>query len=331
VGRPDEGTVRVTGRIGALLDLGASFHPDLTGRENVFISAIAAGLTRREVDRRFDAIVEFAEVPTFIDNPLRTYSSGMQMRLAFSTAIHTYPDVLLIDEFLSVGDLRFQSKCLDRIATLKANGCAIVLISQNAKQIQQFCDQALWLKHGRIVAQGEPDLVAGEYAAHMEDSTLAQPTRACSGEIEIKRVRVLDRHHQPTAQISSGDPLTVEIEYFVHQPPSNPIFSVSLSYEDGRIYLNAHTANARVSPSLAPGRGRISLHLERLDLTSGQYHVNIGIYTSDWSGTHDYHWNRYPLQIGWSPIAGSMLCPPHSWEVAPPLAAADRLLHRPGD
>src|SRR5438132_13144083 len=140
VGRPDKGTIRVHGQIGALLDLGTGFHPELTGRENVFVSGVIAGLTRREVAQRFDSIVAFAELQQSIDSPLRTYSSGMQMRLAFAVAIHTEPEILLIDEVLAVGDLAFQRKCLQRIAQFKAEGCTILLVSHDATLIQQLCD-----------------------------------------------------------------------------------------------------------------------------------------------------------------------------------------------
>jgi lipopolysaccharide transport system ATP-binding protein len=165
VGRPDEGTIEVHGRLGALLELGAGFHPDLTGRENLFINGLISGLTRSEVATRLELIVAFAELQDFIDNPLRTYSSGMQMRLAFAVAIHTDPEVFLIDEVLSVGDLSFQRKCLERIAELKCEGCTMVLVSHNPTMIRDFCDEAIWLRGGRLVAHGAPDVVVGQYVA----------------------------------------------------------------------------------------------------------------------------------------------------------------------
>jgi lipopolysaccharide transport system ATP-binding protein len=165
VGRPDEGTVEVHGRIGALLELGAGFHPDLTGRENLFINGLISGLTRREVATRLESIVAFADLQDFIDNPLRTYSSGMQMRLAFAVAIHTDPEIFLIDEVLAVGDLSFQRKCLERIAQVKREGCTMVLVSHNPTTIRDFCDEAIWLRGGRLVAQGAPEVVVGQYVA----------------------------------------------------------------------------------------------------------------------------------------------------------------------
>lgn len=163
VGKPDSGSIAVRGRVGALLDFGAGFNPDLTGRENVMVGGVISGLTRKEVLKRLDAIVAFAELESFIDNPLRTYSSGMQMRLGFAVAIHTEADVLLIDEVLSVGDHSFQRKCLERIARFKAQGRTIVLVSHDLNMVREFCDDALWLNSGLVMLRGRPDLVIGKY------------------------------------------------------------------------------------------------------------------------------------------------------------------------
>jgi lipopolysaccharide transport system ATP-binding protein len=163
VGKPDGGSIAVNGRIGALLDFGAGFNPDLTGRENVIVGGVISGLTRKEVLQRLDTIVAFAELESFIDNPLRTYSSGMQMRLGFAVAIHTEADILLIDEVLSVGDHSFQRKCLERIARFKAEGCTIVLVTHDSKMVREFCDDALWLNRGRVMVRGQPDMVVARY------------------------------------------------------------------------------------------------------------------------------------------------------------------------
>jgi lipopolysaccharide transport system ATP-binding protein len=168
VGRADEGTVTVRGRIGALLDLGSGFHPDLTGRVN--------GLTRRDVMRRLDAIVAFAEVEAFIDSPMRTYSTGMQMRLAFATAAHTEPEVLLIDEVLAVGDTAFQRKCLERIGAFKAAGCSILLVSHESSVVQQLCDEALWLDAGRLQTYSAASDAVRQYLA-----SLAEPAHPDGG------------------------------------------------------------------------------------------------------------------------------------------------------
>jgi homopolymeric O-antigen transport system ATP-binding protein len=171
IGRPDEGTVTVRGRISGLLNLGVGFHGDLTGRENVFVEGVIGGLRRRDVAARFDAIIDFAEVGDLVHSPLRTYSTGMQMRLAFAVAIHTEPDVLLIDEVLAVGDLAFQRKCVDRIRLLKARGCTIVLVSHDSGLVGNLCDEVLWLESGHLVAHGPADEIVSRYSTALDSET----------------------------------------------------------------------------------------------------------------------------------------------------------------
>jgi lipopolysaccharide transport system ATP-binding protein len=163
VGRPDAGTIEVRGRASALLDLGTGFHPDLTGRENVLLGGVINGLMRREVKDRFDEIVAFAELEPFIDNPLRTFSTGMRLRLAFAVAALVDPEILLVDEVLVVGDLAFQHKCVRRIEQLKSKGCTLVLCTQDTTLIRDLCDSAIWLDAGRIVASGAAPPVIDNY------------------------------------------------------------------------------------------------------------------------------------------------------------------------
>ena len=173
VGRVDEGSIKVRGRIRALLTLGAGFHPELTGRENLYINAIIGGLRRREVDRQVDDIIAFAELEEYMGSPLRVYSTGMQMRLAFSIAIHAQPDILLIDEVLAVGDIAFQHKCFERVMQLNAAGCTIVVVSHDTGMAQNFCDEVIWLRAGRLEDQGDPRIVVGRYQADAEGASLS--------------------------------------------------------------------------------------------------------------------------------------------------------------
>jgi ABC-type polysaccharide/polyol phosphate transport system ATPase subunit len=174
--KPSTGTVNVSGRISALIELGAGFHPEISGRENVFINGIMLGLTKREVTQRFDEIVEFAEMKDFIDAPVKTYSSGMYMRLGFAVAIHVDPDVLLVDEVLAVGDEGFTHKCLDKFAELKRRGKTILLVTHSLGLVERFCDEALWLDAGRIKGSGDPKRIVGAYITdveHREEKELA--------------------------------------------------------------------------------------------------------------------------------------------------------------
>jgi ABC-type polysaccharide/polyol phosphate transport system ATPase subunit len=176
--RPNEGTVKVDGRISALIELGAGFHPEISGRENVFINGIMLGLTKREIHKRFDEIVEFAELQDFIDAPVKTYSSGMYMRLGFAVAINVDPDVLLIDEVLAVGDQAFTAKCLDKFAEFRRRNRTILLVTHSLDLVEKFCDRALWLKQGKTLAEGEPKRVVATYLIDVEKAEEAQLARA---------------------------------------------------------------------------------------------------------------------------------------------------------
>jgi len=172
VGRPDNGVIEVNGRVSALLDLGAGFHPEMTGRENIFVSGVISGLTRREVRQQFDSIVEFSELNEFIDYPLRTYSTGMQVRLAFAISVHVQPDILLIDEVLTVGDMSFQQKCFDRITQFRTSGCTIFLVTHDISVVKKLCDEALFLRAGQLIAKGKALPVIDEYLNSESENSL---------------------------------------------------------------------------------------------------------------------------------------------------------------
>jgi len=176
--RPNQGTITVEGRISALIELGAGFHPEISGRENIFINGIMLGMTKREIQRRFDEIVEFAEMRDFIDAPVKTYSSGMYMRLGFAVAIHVDPDVLLVDEVLAVGDQGFTVKCLDKFAEFRRRNKTILLVTHSLDLVEKFCDQALWLDKGKTRAEGEPRRAVAAYIIDVEKSEEQELTKA---------------------------------------------------------------------------------------------------------------------------------------------------------
>ena len=331
--QPDEGSVAVEGRIGGLLHLGAGFHPDLTGRENVFTSGIVAGLTAREVADRFESIVAFAELSDFIDNPLRTYSTGMRMRLGFATAAHTDADVLLIDEVLTVGDLAFQQKCLQRIERYKSDGCAVVFVTHSLEEVQQHCERALWLRAGRAVALGSPGEVVERYRSEMIGETrrrtpsavpetdpdrghlVLNENRFGSLEMVIEGVRLLDREGNQTDEISGGDPLSIELSYYAPAPVPSPIANVSIS--DGKDMRECDVsteASGLLLPTLH-GRGVLVLHLERIDLSVGTHYVSVGIHERAWAYAYDFHWRAYPLTVGGGWADPAPLAPPRRWEL----------------
>ena len=178
VGKPTRGRIDIRGRLGTILDLGVGFNPELTGRENIYISGVCSGLTRREVSERFDSIVAFSEVPEFLDYPLRTYSSGMRVRLAFAVASHIEPEVLLIDEVLAVGDMAFQQKCMDRLQSFKRNGCTGLIVSHAPQAVLNLCDDAIWLDKGRVVAYGPAKDVVAQYVDATGVTRRKQPPTA---------------------------------------------------------------------------------------------------------------------------------------------------------
>lgn len=208
--KPTIGTVSVQGRISALIELGAGFHPEISGRENVFINGIMLGLSRRDVQQRFDAIVEFAELQDFIDAPVKTYSSGMYMRLGFAVAIHVDPDVLLVDEVLAVGDEGFTHKCLDKFSEFKRRGKTILLVTHSLGLVERFCDAAVWLDHGETKAEGDPKRVIGQYlidVASAEEGYLAKEDAKKQDEAEA----VLAAEAQPpTPGGDAADPSAAE-------------------------------------------------------------------------------------------------------------------------
>lgn len=332
IGRPTEGRLVTDGRIRALLDLGSSFHHELTGRENVFLAGVVAGLTRAEVRQRFDSIVSFAELEAVVDHPLRTFSSGMQMRLAFSVAVHTDPEILLVDEVLAVGDVGFQYKCVDRIAAFKRSGCAILIVSHDTSAMEQLCDDILWLHDGRVEAYGNPRDVIGRYVgeamaetrrrmAHDRPAAVTPAGRELrmndnrfgSLELEIVAVRVLDDAGEAVEEIQSGDAIAVEMQYRTSRPITCPHFGVTISRPDEFCCYDVTTAaDGHVLPVLEGG-GRVEVRLERLDLAAGDYFINVSAHERDWSYAYDSHWHVYPLRVRAGRSGKGVLSVPHRW------------------
>jgi lipopolysaccharide transport system ATP-binding protein len=330
--KPTRGKVRSKGRIGALVDLGAGFHSDLTGRENIFINGLISGLTRREVAADLDAIVAFAELEEFIDSPLRMYSMGMRMRLAFAVATQFRPEILLVDEVLAVGDLPFQKKCLDRIQHYREEGSAVVFVSHNLHQVSQLCDEALWLRSGEVAASGPAGQVIEQYLAVAQAETkrrtpeslpaglgtaadlVLNVNRFGSLEMAITGVRLAGPDGSLVTELETGMPLRVEVDYFAPQPIKNPIISVTLTGEDGSVCYDTSTAAAQIDIPRLEGSGRFALNFERLDLIGNRYFIDVGVFKGDWSYAYDYHWHVYPIMILSRRGEKGILRPPTEWE-----------------
>ncbi len=337
---PTSGRIFVNGRLVALLELGAGVHPDLSGLENIYLSGSLMGFSRREMEGRLRAIVEFSELGPFIDLPVRQYSSGMFMRLAFATAIHMDPEILLLDEILAVGDQAFRGKCYDRIMTLRKRGVTIVLVSHDLGPIRELCERALWLEGGQVRAYGPTDDVveayyasviaqeearlAAEAAGLQEESAAASPTsvsseerdRWGSGEVEIVDVTILGP--QGTAQhvLVSGQPMTVRIRYQAHRRIEEPVFGLAIHRQDGLHITGPNTLEAGVPIEAIEGSGEVRYVVESLPLLSGTYEVSASCYDQSCTHAYDHHHRRFPFRVraGDSRPRFGLLMLPASWQ-----------------
>jgi lipopolysaccharide transport system ATP-binding protein len=343
VGKPNTGSIKVEGRIGAMFELGSDFHPELTGRENAILGGIIAGLTRREIRARMDAIVDFAELNQFIDSPIRMYSFGMLMRLAFAIAVNTDPEVLLIDEVLAVGDLSFQRKCLARIDELRRGGCAILVSTHDMQMAAQLCNSVMWLNKGVVVQSGTPNEVIGAYLMSTDRETRRrtpgdwQSEMTASGvelrimenrfgsmELQIIDVRMLDAAGFRVNRMLRGEPLRIEIDYYTNQVLQAPNFGVLIRKADDTVLFDGYIAAEDIGIDAVRGFGSVALNFNRLDLNTGEYKVDVGIYTHDWAYAYDYHWRAYSLAVWAASAVKGPVNPPHAWEPSQPRPARAR-------
>ena len=277
--QPTSGTVRRRGRLAALLELGAGFHPDLTGRENIFLNAAILGMTRSETARHLDAIIDFSGIEKFVDTQVKFYSSGMYVRLAFAVAIHVNPDLLLVDEVLAVGDEPFQRKCMDKIRSFQSEGRTIVLVSHSADQVGDLCDRAVLLQHGVVTFDGPPAPAlrarrAGFEQERVEDEVAHDaPPPAAS----ITSVELLDAAGRPTDRLSTGDPATVRIEVDPRVPVSRWLAAVSIETTLGHSLFRFNSQTADVELGELRTRRTVDFTFPTLPLGEGQYVVNVGI------------------------------------------------------
>jgi lipopolysaccharide transport system ATP-binding protein len=305
---PTEGTITVHGRVGALLELGTGFHPDLSGRENVFLNGTLLGLTKREIAQRMDDIVAFSELEPFIDAPLRNYSSGMQMRLGFAVAVHTDPEILLVDEVLAVGDAGFQHKCLDRIASLRRSGVTILLVSHDLGTVQSLCDRAIWLDDARIEAEGQPTDVIMAYlnavARREEAESGSQPRtviqddqRWGTGRIRITGVGLCDGNGTPCSAFVNGGPMEIRISYRAEQPVEDPNFGLAIYHQSGAHICGPNTRFGGLYIPSVHGEGEIVYRVHSLDLLEGTYLLSVAVVNGADTETYDYHDRAYTFRV----------------------------------
>jgi ABC-type polysaccharide/polyol phosphate transport system ATPase subunit len=299
---PDTGNVRVNGSVAALLELGSGFHPELTGRENVHLNGSILGLGKREIERKFDEIVDFAGIEPFIDQPVKNYSSGMYVRLGFSVAINVDPDILLVDEVLAVGDAAFQAKCMEKFADFRSAGKTVVLVSHAMGTMRTMCDHAAWLDHGALVKAGPAMSLVDDYVDETRVERTDEhadgehePGRHGSGEAVVERVELLDGVGSHATSVATGRPATIRIHYRAHTRVERPVFGLALENIDGVYVWAFHTRDAGLDiPSIA-GAGYIDCTVPRLPLQPGTFDVVASVV--DWTTTHVFDYRRHCLRF----------------------------------
>jgi lipopolysaccharide transport system ATP-binding protein len=280
---PTSGRVRVGGHVVSLIELGAGFHPELTGRENVYLGAGLFGLTRRDIDRRFDAIVQFADVERLIDTPMKRYSSGLYARLGFSVAIHSNPDVVLVDEVLSVGDATFRRRALEALRQLIAEGRTVLFISHDLWNVRRLCSQILWMEEGRVRAVGAAGEIAERYMnevnlqALANQSTALQSHRGGTGEVRYQSVELFDGGGGAMGLMRPGDTLVVRATYRTSHAVPRPTFQIAVVDVDSGVVITTATSRPEEVPATADGDGAIECRFDRLPLRPRQYVLRLAI------------------------------------------------------
>ncbi len=325
--QPTHGEVSVEGRVTALLELGSGFNPEYTGRENILLSGQILGFSEEEMKRRLDIIVQFAELEAFVDQPVKTYSTGMLMRLAFASAIHVDPDVLIVDEALSVGDVYFQRKSLDRMEYFRRSGKTVLFVSHDPQLVQRFCNRAMWLESGRVAMLGDAREVVTAYqafCARLEDDRLHDAARNGgigtrehdeilrelklagarwgNGRIRFTRVEMINSHGEATWVFRTGEPLTIRLHLESDRDYERPVFAVDIHRFDGIFIgsINNHDTHPASLP-IKSGSGSIDLQIERLELPYNVYFLSLKAYTEsgepDWNDPADIHNQMYQFDV----------------------------------
>jgi lipopolysaccharide transport system ATP-binding protein len=339
IAAPTRGQVLMPDETAGILRLGDLFDLSLTGRENALTAALAAGVSPRRAHALMPDIFGFAELEGFEDAPIRTYSDGMQLRLAFGVLAQLEPDALLLDEVIAVGDLRFQQKCLEYVRERCMAGAGVLFASHSLDQVARECTRAVWLEAGAVRAIGAAETVVAEYreAMHSETRERTPGPEDSTGPLELRRnrfgsqeatvedVELRDGLGRPVAELSSGEPLDVSftVRAIPSRPVSSPIVGVTISRAtDGTICYDTNTVSEGVFvPEIASER-RFTLCFERLDLIPGEYFIDVGVYEGAWRHAYDYHWHVYPLRVVGPSSDGGVFRPPHRWEVDAPVPSS---------
>ena len=352
ISKPTSGSVITRGRISALIELGAGFHPEISGRENVFINGVILGLTRKEIQEKYAEIIQFAELEEFIDHPVKGYSSGMFMRLGFSIAINVNPDILLIDEVLAVGDASFVPKCLDKINEFRRNGKTIIFVSHDLSTVERICDEVIWLKKGQVEMRGYPKRVVDAYLEyvgskdenksqlqHEKEEKAAQQTagkkdeakprlqnekeekdgqqnpekRWGGREIEISNVKMFDGSGKEKYIFKADEPLVIEFDVQAAGSENDFVFGIGIYNSEGISCYGSNTLLDDFSAQSISGRGKVRLAVPSLGLINGTYFLDVAVHKRD-GYPFDYHHFQYTFHVTSSHRDVGIIRIAHRWE-----------------
>ena len=321
--RPTKGSVARRGMIAPLIELGAGFHSELTGRENIELNATILGMSRAEIRRKMDAIIEFSELRQFIDTPVKHYSSGMYVRLGFSVAAHLEPDILLIDEVLAVGDAAFRTRCLKRVAELRRAGTTICYVTHNILSIRGLCDRAMFLDKGAVVAEGDPDAVITAYNQYLSQRPdfdfVTKRVEQGARDARIVAVELLGDDGVARTRFRFGETLRVRVRYELERPLDSPVFGVDIRRSDGLLCAMARTDFSGVSPGLIEQHGQFEVDLGPIHFTAASYVVGGVIFDSSATVPYDYRpIARLEVEgvVHADSLLGCVCLPPSKWTLA---------------
>jgi ABC-type polysaccharide/polyol phosphate transport system ATPase subunit len=316
---PSEGEIRIRGRIAALIEVGSGFHPELTGRENVFLSGTILGMRRRDIARHLDSIVDFAGVGKFLDVPVKWYSSGMYVRLGFAVAAHLEADVLLVDEVLAVGDAEFQARCIRRIHELRDRGTTIIFISHDLGTVERMCRRAILLRRGAVVADGDARDVVTQYQRSVAPDPLAveSSTPDSSRAVAIRGLRVLDRDGLERGAARTGEAITLELGLEASEPATGIVAEVKIySFEEGVLLFECRVPEQGLH--LSPGGHALRFDIESLGLLPGMYTLGAIVRPAGAARATDWWFGRTTLHVDTGPAAAGQFHLPYRWSLDAP-------------
>jgi len=297
--QPDTGRVTYEGKVSALLELGSGFHPELSGRENVYLNGSILGLSKRDLDARFDEIVDFAGVEQFIDQPVKNYSSGMYVRLGFSVAIHVDPDILLVDEVLAVGDAAFQDKCMEKFAEFKRAGKTVVVVSHAMGTMRTMCDEVAWLDAGSLLEVGRPEELVDRYIdeGHAQRDDVIGGASWGSGEALLTSITMSGPDAVATTHVRTGDEVTVRMAFRAGERIDKPVFGLAIETLEGVYVWASNTRDADYVPDFIEGSGSIEFRIPRLMLLPGTFDISASIVDFSTAHVYDFHRHCYRFDV----------------------------------